>query len=96
MQAHRVVKAFEVFENGRSGLRLILEVGAIHALTLEFVEERFHGGMIVTVRRAAHAHFNAPFRKARLVAEAGVLTTPIRMVQQALLRMPTSQRHLQG
>lgn len=42
MQANRVVKAFEVLENGRPGLRLIVKMGAVHILTFELVEERFH------------------------------------------------------
>src|SRR5260221_721354 len=79
MQAHRVVKAFEVFENGRPGLRLIVKLGAVHALTFGLVKERFHRGIVVTVRCATHAHFNAQFCQECPIAQARVLTASVRM-----------------
>ena len=68
---------------------------AVHAFTLECIEERLHGRVIVAVGRATHTHLNALGSKQRLVAIAGVFAASIRMVKQTGWQVPTSQRHVQ-
>lgn len=71
MQTHRIVKAFEVLENGRPSLSPRAKLRAIHTLTFEFVEKRFHRSVIVTISGAAHTDFNAQCSEERLIAPTG-------------------------
>jgi hypothetical protein len=81
-QAHRVVKAFQILKDGRSGLCAADKVGTHHTLTFERVEERFHHSIVVTVSCAAHTDFNAQFGQERPIAQTGLLAAPIRMMEQ--------------
>jgi hypothetical protein len=96
METYRVVPAFEVLENGCSGLSTRGEVRPADAFAFERVEEGLHGRIVRTVGRTTHAGFNAQGGQQFLIAPAGVLASPVGMVQQARLRMPTGQGHLQG
>src|SRR5258708_13423983 len=71
-------------------------MGTLHTLTLELSKKRFRGGVVVTIRVSAHTDLNTQLCQECLIPKAGVLTAPIRMVEQTGLWVPTSQGHMQS
>jgi hypothetical protein len=64
--------------------------------SFEGPNEALHGGVIVAIALAAHTDLDASLSQQHLVTGTGVLTSSVRVMQQARLRMSTGQSHLQG
>jgi len=85
MSPNPVIETLYELEDGLSGLCTRLKEREIHAFTLECSEERLHRGIIPTVPLAAHTHRDATVDKQSLIGSAGVLASPVCMVQEASL-----------
>lgn len=59
-------------------------------------EEALGDGVAPAIAPAAHAAHDPMLRQPPVVIAAGVLTSPIRIAQQALGRTSTRQRHVEG
>ncbi len=81
MLSDPVVIALQVLEDRLSGLGARLEAGEVHAFAFERCKERLGDGVIPAVALAAHTHRHAHFCQKCLVRMAGVLATPISVMQ---------------
>ena len=68
----------------RSALQLIYQVSErtlAPQLRFKDAEEAIHERIVVTILFASHAHDNAVASQERLIVLAGILASPVRMVQ---------------
>ena len=65
----------------------------VHQLTLECPEEAFDTGIVSAMTCATHAGNKTVLVKDTLVARGGILTTPVRMVEEPRRGSPLCQRH---
>lgn len=93
MSPNPVIETLYKLEDGLSGLYARLKECEIHALTLECSKERLHSSIIPTVAFTAHTHCDATVSKQSLIGCAGVLASPVRMVQEASLWTTQEQSH---
>src|SRR5215472_10946633 len=96
MQPDRVIKAFQVLENGGTRLSAALERRSAETLALKSGEERFHRRVIIAIACPTHADLDAGLAKHGLIAVAGKLTAPVGMMQESGRGTPLCQSHTQG
>lgn len=82
MEMLTVIEDLDVIEDGYFRLRNGQVVLVMDQLLFEGSKEAFHGGIVVTITRLAHADLGKIVIEQLLVACAGILTTPVRMVQE--------------
>ncbi len=81
MSSDPVVIALQVLEDRLSGLGARLEAREVHAFAFERSKERLGDGVIPAVALAAHTHRHVHFCQKCLVRMAGVVATPISVMQ---------------
>src|SRR6185436_8726567 len=91
-----IVKHFDVLEQRLMRGRTSRVVFMIDQLRFQSAEEAFHDGVVVTVSSATHAALQAMSLQQVLVVIAGILHSPIAMMQQPRRRLTMQQRHPQG
>src|SRR5580692_3606892 len=77
-----VIEGFDVIEDGRAGRLMGREVVVVQPFGFESAPERFHGGIVVAVSRSAHAWMQAAGTQQRPVGAAGILASPVGMVEE--------------
>ena len=82
MDAHGIVKGFDVFEHAEAGVFEIVEVLMVGPLVFEGPEKSFGDGVIVAAAGAAHGAVDAQSAQRLLIGIAGVLTAAIGVVQE--------------
>jgi hypothetical protein len=87
-----IIVALNNLENNLSGLGMCLEAHQVNAFAFERSKGRLGDGIIPTVALAAHAHC----RQKRLISRAGILASPIGVMQKFSLRAPLEQSQLLG
>ena len=83
MEAERVVKLFDVFIDGGTGVGQISEGAAVDQFGFEGAPEGFHGGVVVAVAAAAHAGEDLCGLQEGLKGATGILDTLIGMEEEA-------------
>jgi hypothetical protein len=96
MPTHPIVKALDVLENDSTSMIVRHKDAAIDTLLLEGSKEPLHDGIIVAVSLPAHAHADPLRTQELLMALAGLLRSPIRMMQYVLAWLPAGYCHAQG
>ena len=90
-----IVKDFNVFKDVSFSLGFGLVMAMMNQLCFQGVKETFHWGIVVTIASAAHTTLPLIFGQQGLIIFAGVLTAPVRVMQQAGGRLAHGNRHLQ-
>jgi len=95
---HAVVSDFDVLEDLLAGFLPVSKGRLVEKFIFESAPERFDGGVIVAISFAAHAGLDTGRFELGLIFGAGVLATPIGMMQEALRRKRLSmfESHLEG
>ncbi|GHO89433.1 hypothetical protein KSZ_74390 [Dictyobacter formicarum] len=95
MQTNRVIEAFEVFEDGGTGLLPRLETNPIRTFLRERGKKCLHRRIVPTVGGPTHTDLASQLGQQRLIALGGKFRPTIRMMQQASCWMPSCHRHAQ-
>jgi len=90
-----VVEDLDVLENRRPSLLVRGEVGLVDPLHLQAAEETLRHVVVPAVALATHAALDASGLQQLLGVLAGVLTAPVRVVQQPVRRLPALERHVE-
>jgi hypothetical protein len=87
MLPYSIIKAHDVSENF-SSCPLHGSKDMLGTFAFECCLESLHRGIIQAITYATHADGDAAIRQDVLVTGTGILTTTIRLVQQACVRLP--------
>jgi hypothetical protein len=82
-----VVKDFAPFKDGSLGFGSNGELATMHQLAFEAAPKTFHGGVVATVARSAHAGDDARECQALPICLARILHPTIRMIQKSSLSL---------
>lgn len=93
MPAPAVVERLDVIEGVGNGLGSRLVAGAMHSLILEAVEETLGRRIVPAVSLAAHRADHPVFLQPRLKGVAGILASPVGVMNQSGCRLPAEPRH---
>ena len=85
MKTLSIVVDFDEFKQLATSLSTGLEAGVLNKLGFERAEEAFHRGIVEAVSLSAHANLNPMRREQCPIIMAGILTAPVRVVQQLAL-----------
>src|SRR5262245_26069232 len=96
MASIAVVEDFNVFKDVRLSLQSGEIMTMMEQLSFQGAKETFHRGIVVTIALAAHTSLDVIFGQDLAIIVAGVLTAPIRMMDQAWLRLTGIQSHSQS
>ena len=98
MTAKTIVEHLDVFKDILSGLGLGSILLMKDQLSFEGAKETFDGCIVVTISFAAHGNrtHHSSLCQQSLILAAGVLTAPVRMMQQARRRLANGDGHLQS
>ncbi len=91
-----IVKHLDVIERIGNGLAARCVTSAMRPLVLQAVEEALGRRIVPAVTFPAHARDHAVLGELLLASVAGVLTAPIRVMDQARPRLPAKPGHGQG
>src|ERR1035437_2341140 len=91
-----VVEDVDVLVNGGRGRMAVEEAGYVNELGLYGRKETLRHGVVPAVTLSAHTRTDAGCRKGFAVIVAGVLASPIRVVDQPFGRPTGPQRHREG
>ena len=91
-----IVKHFDIVKDagassGPAGVQLL-----VYTLGFQAGKEALHGGVIVAVSPSAHTGRDVMKLAQRLILSAGVLTPPVRMMDETWRRFSRTQSHLQS
>ena len=96
MQPLTIIPDFDIGEHRLPGLGKGLKVRAGDAFRFQRMKKALHGGIIPAVALATHGGEDPMRGEHLLIGAAGVLTPPIRMVEQPGSRLPAAQRRDEG
>jgi len=96
MASQAIVENFNVFKNVSLGLHAGEIMTLMDQLSFQGAKETFHGSIVVAIALAAHTSLNLIFGQPMAIILAGILTAPIRMMQQARRWLPGFQSQTQG
>ena len=85
MKTLSIVVDFDEFKQLATSLSTGLEAGVLNKLGFECAEEAFDQGIVEAVSLSAHANLNPMRREQCPIIMAGILTAPVRVVQQLAL-----------
>src|SRR5579875_2997951 len=91
-----MVEDLDPFKDGWFGLCTTPVDLPMHTLSFERAKEALHHSISIAVAFAAHAHLTLKLSQHSLRGQTGVLTVPVGMVQQLLLRLASAQGHPQS
>ena len=96
MTAKTIVEHLDVFKDILSGLGLGSILLMKDQLSFEGAKETFDGCIVITISFAAHTTHHSSLCQQSLILIAGVLTAPVRVMQQARRRLANGDGHLQS
>src|SRR5262245_46506272 len=96
MTSPAIIEELEIVEEVGASLAAGSPRRVVDELDLQRGEEAFGNGVVPAIAPAAHAADDAMGRQGSLIVPAGILTPPIRMMEQPLRRASPRQRHPQG
>jgi len=94
MPPSRIVEAVDVLEDGQLGVSARLPRPSPDQLSLDRLEERLDGGVVIAVALAAHRYLEAVLTQELLIIVGAILAAAIRMMDAALGRLAERHGHL--
>jgi len=91
-----IIEDFNVLKHVSSRFSQVSIVLPMHSLSFQSGEETLGHCIIVAISRSTHAAFNSLIPKKFLKITAGILTTPIGVMNEARCWGPSSQGHREG
>jgi len=95
MEPERIVEALNILKDGRTRLLSGLKAPPVGTFFRQRGEKGLHRRILPTIARPTHADFDPQFPQGRLIAIAGELRSPIRVMQESRLWVPPGHRHTQ-
>ena len=95
MPPFAVVVHLHVLKNCLPGLLMAAIYAAIYQFTLYGLEKAFNHGVVPTIPLSTHAAQHVVFPKRGLKHLAGVLASPVTVVNETRRRVPPAHRHME-